>query len=92
MSDMRTPAERKIEFLAKFRGVRPPDVLPVLEMLSQGDSPICAACAVGYGGDWLAREHVEFQEAACMICGKTKMTCGAAHWTWSEVDSDLVAR
>ena len=83
MSVTPTVAERKAELLARFRNERPAGILPMLEMLSEAGSPICALCAVGYGGAWLAKAHVVFGEAACMVCGKTKATCSAAHWGWT---------
>ena len=92
MNAMLTAIERRAELLARLRGERPDGVLPMLEMLSAAGSPICALCAVGHGGDWLTKTHVAFEEAACMVCGKTKATCSAAHWRWNEVDASAPTR
>lgn len=74
---------RAAENLAKLRGQRAPGALALLRALSEMEGKICALCAVGHGGDWLALAHVAFEEAPCMVCGKTKATCSAAHWRWS---------
>lgn len=76
-------ADRRAANLARFRRYRQDGIAPMLEQISQAGSQICALCAVGHGGDWLASQHVEFVEADCMVCGKRKLTCSAAHWAWS---------
>ena len=76
-------AERIATNLARLRCLRPEGIAPMLEHLSQAGSPICALCAVGHGGDWLAGRHVEFVESDCMVCGKRKLTCSATHWAWN---------